>query len=317
MSQVMSALQDSEQSRQAMLAPYQNISNGRNDEDEPRFKLSYLLMLGVLPVVVVAGYLGLEAYRANEVRLISEQHSAVNAAAIQVDTPIRLQTQSQAQEQGHNAAKAVSTSVEKKAEFKLLSYPTYSQLEPVPLLVDVESLGDDTSFTSEIAPVTDSKSAEPSDEMLTKLDLLAAPEPTSSPLKGKQEVPPSMDQSMGLEELDLSSLSPELALKFQSALQATADSGSFNANEKLSNRETIDIDKTGEQYHGRLPALNLQTHMYSSDKKRRWVKINDHEYSEGDWIENQIQLLKIKPQSVVVEFESQLLELPALYEWQG
>lgn len=316
MSQVMSALQDSEQSRQAMLTPYQNLSNGRNEEHGPQLKLSYMLMLGVLPIVAVASYLGLEAYRANEVRLISEQHPIVNAAAIQADTPIRIQAQSQAQEQGQNAVKTVSASVEEKSEFKLLSYPTYSQLEPTPQLVDIESL-DDTSLSSAIVPVADSKSVEPSDEALTKLDRLTAPELTSPPLKENPDAPLSMDQNMGLEELDLSSLSPELALKFQSALQATADSDSFSANEKLFNRETIDIDKTGDQYRGRLPALNLQTHMYSSDSQRRWVKINDHEYSEGDWIENQIQLLKIKPQSVIVEFEEQLLELPALYEWQG
>ena len=96
MSQVMSALQDSEQSRQAMLTPYQNLSNGRNEEHRPQLKLSYMLMLGVLPIVAVASYLGLEAYRANEVRLISEQHPIVSAAAIQADTPIRIQAQSQA-----------------------------------------------------------------------------------------------------------------------------------------------------------------------------------------------------------------------------
>lgn len=316
MSQVMSALQDSEQSRQAMLTPYQNLSNGRNEEHRPQLKLSYMLMLGVLPIVAVASYLGLEAYRANEVRLISEQHPIVSAAAIQADTPIRIQAQSQAKEQGQNAVKTVSALIEGKAEFKLLSYPTYSQLEPTPQLVDIESI-DDTSLSSAIVPVADSKSVEPSDEALTKLDRLTAPEPTSPPFKDNPDAPLSIDQNMGLEELDLSSLSPELALKFQSALQATADSGSFSANEKLFNRETIDIDKTGGQYQGRLPALNLQTHMYSSDSQRRWVKINDHEYSEGDWIENQIQLLKIKPQSVIVEFEDQLLELPALYEWQG
>ncbi|MEZ8105438.1 general secretion pathway protein GspB [Vibrio cortegadensis] len=316
MSQVMSALQDSEQSRQAMLTPYQNLSNGRNEEHRPQLKLSYMLMLGVLPIFAVASYLGLEAYRANGVRLISEQHPIVSAAAIQADTPIRIQAQSQAQEQGQNAVKTVSALIEEKAEFKLLSYPTYSQLEPTPQLVDIESL-DDTSLSSAIVPVADSKSVEPSDEALTKLDRLTAPELTSPPLKENPDAPLSMDQNMGLEELDLSSLSPELALKFQSALQATADSDPFSANEKLFNRETIDIDKTGDQYQGRLPALNLQTHMYSSDRQRRWVKINDHEYSEGDWIENQIQLLKIKPQSVIVEFEDQLLELPALYEWQG
>nr|WP_277868788.1 general secretion pathway protein GspB [Vibrio sp. 10N.286.49.B3] len=63
--------------------------------------------------------------------------------------------------------------------------------------------------------------------------------------------------------------------------------------------------------------MNLQTHMYSSDANRRWVKINGKEYQEGDWIEAELQLLTISAQSVTVEFNQQQIKLPALYDWLG
>ncbi|MEF1227773.1 general secretion pathway protein GspB, partial [Vibrio fortis] len=38
---------------------------------------------------------------------------------------------------------------------------------------------------------------------------------------------------------------------------------------------------------------------------------------QGDWITPEVQLIEVKPQSIVVEFEEQAIEIPALYEWQG
>ena len=57
--------------------------------------------------------------------------------------------------------------------------------------------------------------------------------------------------------------------------------------------------------------------MYSSSAERRWVKINNKEVAQGDWITPEVQLIEVKPQSIVVEFEEQAIEIPALYEWQG
>nr|WP_238787010.1 general secretion pathway protein GspB [Vibrio vulnificus] len=57
--------------------------------------------------------------------------------------------------------------------------------------------------------------------------------------------------------------------------------------------------------------------MYSSDPKRRWLKINGAEFHQGEWIDNQIQLVEISAQSVIVEFQGEQIEIPALYEWKG
>nr|WP_226975429.1 general secretion pathway protein GspB [Vibrio navarrensis] len=71
------------------------------------------------------------------------------------------------------------------------------------------------------------------------------------------------------------------------------------------------------RWRGRLPALNLQSHIYSNDSQRRWLKINGAEYRQGDWIEQQVKLVEILPQSVVVEFDGEKIAIPALYEWKG
>ncbi|WED23317.1 general secretion pathway protein GspB [Vibrio sp. JC009] len=57
--------------------------------------------------------------------------------------------------------------------------------------------------------------------------------------------------------------------------------------------------------------------MYASDSKRRWVKINDKELSEGEWLDTSIQLISISPRNIVIAFNGQQVEIPALYEWEG
>ncbi|MDF2153278.1 general secretion pathway protein GspB [Vibrio sp. CAU 1672] len=118
----------------------------------------------------------------------------------------------------------------------------------------------------------------------------------------------SDEVDLSLDELDLSSLAPELARKVENALAATSDNAPAAMN---------DLERDSYHWQGRLPALNLQTHMYTSDSKRRWVKINNVEYHQGDVIEGVVVLQEIQPQAVVVEFEGERIRIPALYEWQG
>ncbi|WP_375751416.1 general secretion pathway protein GspB [Vibrio sp. HN007] len=127
-------------------------------------------------------------------------------------------------------------------------------------------------------------------------------------------------KELTLDELDLSELSPELAKLVQGAL----DESDSTATEAGTKSEPIAVttqpDKLAEsrgKYEGRLPPLDLQTHMYATDSKRRWVKINGRELNEGDWLDNDIQLISITPRIIVIEFAGQPIEIPALFEWKG
>jgi general secretion pathway protein B len=117
-----------------------------------------------------------------------------------------------------------------------------------------------------------------------------------------------------LGSLDLSELSPELAQRVQSALNGNEASTSVDEEEQQTKIVLLDNES---KYRGRLPALNLQTHMFSSNELNRWVKINDTEFHEGDWISESLQLITITPRVITVGFEGEIIEIPALYEWGG
>ncbi|MDC5807733.1 general secretion pathway protein GspB [Vibrio europaeus] len=115
-----------------------------------------------------------------------------------------------------------------------------------------------------------------------------------------------------LSGLDLSQLSPELAQRFESALSSNAKPESNRQNSEASN-----LSQQAERWYGKLPALNFQTHVYSSKPSKRWVKINGVEYNQGDWVSDNIELVAIEQQSCLIRFNGELIEVPALYDWQG
>lgn len=64
-----------------------------------------------------------------------------------------------------------------------------------------------------------------------------------------------------------------------------------------------------------LPRLSFSTHMYVSEPSERWVKVNNIELREGDWIEDDLQITEIKPQQVVLNFRGREFTMRALAEW--
>ncbi|WP_286295551.1 general secretion pathway protein GspB [Vibrio apostichopi] len=122
-----------------------------------------------------------------------------------------------------------------------------------------------------------------------------------------------------LQGLDLTELPPDLALKLESIMEDQQSAPEPMDSRPATSMESpvIELESHGSSLFGVLPKLDLQTHMYSSSETKRWVKVNGHEVAQGDWIGQDIQLLEIKPQSVIIEFNQQKIEIPALYEWKG
>ncbi|WP_373958756.1 general secretion pathway protein GspB [Vibrio gigantis] len=128
---------------------------------------------------------------------------------------------------------------------------------------------------------------------------------------------PQSDSDL-LQGLDLSELPPDLALKLESIMgeqQSTPEP--MDSRPAGQGSQVIELETHINSLSGVLPKLDLQTHMYSSSETKRWVKVNGQEVAQGDWIGQDIQLLEIKPQSVIIEFNQQKIEIPALYEWKG
>lgn len=175
--------------------------------------------------------------------------------------------------------------------FEVLDYPDVSQLAQLPReWPSAELSGDMGSYM-------------PSEEYVR------SNQGTSSPVAQNQASDDDLDFT--LDDIDLSSLSPDLAMKVENAL---SKSGSATSQRST---PVNDLEGNAQQWQGRLPALNLQTHMYASDSQRRWVKINNVEYHQGDVVDGQVTLKEIQPQAVIVEFEGEQIRIPALYEWEG
>ncbi|MDB1122958.1 general secretion pathway protein GspB [Vibrio algarum] len=120
-----------------------------------------------------------------------------------------------------------------------------------------------------------------------------------------------------LDTLDLSGLSSELAERVQDALDGEGSTQPQQTQYSSDEVETIELVNYEYVFRGKLPAMNLQTHMYASNEQSRWVKINGVERHEGDWVNDSVQVLTITPRFITVGFEGDVIEIPALYEWEG
>lgn len=124
----------------------------------------------------------------------------------------------------------------------------------------------------------------------------------------EEKVATSTENDTLLEDLDLSGLPPELALRVESALENRDDFNQSNSS---------DLALNAREWQGKLPPLNFQTHVYSSNPNKRWVKVNGTEYREGEWINDNIQLQHIDSQHSIISFNGNEIQVPALYDWQG
>lgn len=164
------------------------------------------------------------------------------------------------------------------------------------------------AFTSERAPefATLSSTYRPQDPVTDLYQTDSESLPVENAVSTKSQ--PNDDLLKGL---DLSALSPELAQRFESALSSQPNQT------KERSSDVSNLAQDAQQWYGKLPALNFQTHVYSSKESKRWVKINGTEYGQGDWINDDLQLVAIEQQSCLVRFKGEEIEIPALYDWQG
>ncbi|GAM76950.1 general secretion pathway protein B [Vibrio ishigakensis] len=135
------------------------------------------------------------------------------------------------------------------------------------------------------------------------------PEPVTAPHTQSPE--------WNLSQLDLSGLSPELASQVSSILKESPTTPEELSEQEKQDQSIKDLETHSGEYHGKLPPLNLQTHMYASNPTHRWVKINGQELQEGSATDSGVKLMQIAPRYVVIEYQGEKLKLPALYDWAG
>lgn len=135
-----------------------------------------------------------------------------------------------------------------------------------------------------------------------------------------------------LDSLDLSDLSPDIAVKLKSAIVATdgeqyqdsevdrsnADRNAIKPHStvtKTPKSNVIPIGLLPNTVQRLLPKMNFNQHIYSSTPTKRWVKVNGHERHQGDIIAPGVKLVKIESRDVILTFDGYEISMPALSEW--
>ncbi|WP_269517518.1 general secretion pathway protein GspB [Alteromonas sp. BMJM2] len=114
-------------------------------------------------------------------------------------------------------------------------------------------------------------------------------------------------------------VSPELMARFNAAVEALDDKSPSSAREpetKVTVRDdTLRVDQLPVRLLTRLPTMNFSAHMYASQPRDRWVRVNGRQLSEGDWIADKVQIVNIEAQRVVLAFEDEIFTMAALTDW--
>lgn len=280
------------------------ISNKRGSS------LAMGLLLILVPSLLVGGVLAYQSY--------NQQQNSASQAALVILPESKPQSDLESQIAGADIANvdAVSVDAEDEVLFAVRPAPASQPLKALPRQEVYAQIGSESTNVAggAIVPVASSESSARTSEE-SELSL------------AQQEVQPGVSNentalqsdSDLLQGLDLSELPPDLALKLESMMgeQQSAPEPMDSRPAGQVGSQVIELETHTNSLSGVLPKLDLQTHMYSSSETKRWVKVNGQEVAQGDWIGRDIQLLEIKPQSVIIEFNQQKIEIPALYEWKG
>ncbi|EAQ51602.1 MULTISPECIES: general secretion pathway protein GspB [Vibrio] len=306
MSRIMHELKQSSNNKPSFKG-YQNHhvpSSARGISNKRGSSLTMGLILVLVPSLLVGGVLAYQSHNQQQ-----QQGSA---------SPVALpESKLQSDLEPHIASvDAVSVDADDEALFSVRSAPVSQLLKALPRQEIHAKMGTDIGNIA-----SDSKAilanVDTSNQAATNLEPLSI-EPSVQPGTNNDNATLQSDRDL-LKGLDLTELSPDLALKLESMMGEQSVSSEPMDSRPVGNMDSqvIDLETHGNRLSGVLPKLDLQTHMYSSSETKRWVKVNGHEVAQGEWIERGIQLLEIKPQSVIIEFNQQKIEIPALYEWKG
>lgn len=111
-------------------------------------------------------------------------------------------------------------------------------------------------------------------------------------------------------------ISPELVEKFQQAvseLETEPQEPQPAAPQPV--RDVVRVDQLPAWALAEIPSLSFSAHMYASEPADRWVRVNNMELGEGDWINDNLRIVRIESQHVILAFKGQEFSMRALTDW--
>ncbi|MFT6269565.1 MAG: general secretion pathway protein B [Alphaproteobacteria bacterium] len=113
-------------------------------------------------------------------------------------------------------------------------------------------------------------------------------------------------------------LNPNLLRRIQAAAQ-DVDSQSSEPKPELVKvtdlNELPRIDQLSPAILTQMPAMSFSAHMYASNPRDRWVRVNSKRLGEGDVIANNVILRRIESEKVVLDYKGTEFTMNALSDW--
>jgi general secretion pathway protein B len=112
-------------------------------------------------------------------------------------------------------------------------------------------------------------------------------------------------------------ISADVLARFRKAITEVEDLPVTPATiENRSSSEDVPrIDQLPAWVMTRLPSMAFSAHMYASIETERWVRVNGTRMVEGDIINGLIEIVRIEPQHVILNYSGQTFSMAALTDW--
>ena len=112
-------------------------------------------------------------------------------------------------------------------------------------------------------------------------------------------------------------ISADVLARFRKAMNEVEDLPVTAAPvETISSSEDVPrIDQLPAWVMNRLPSMAFSAHMYASIDSERWVRVNGTRMVEGDKIDGIIEIIRIEPQHVILNYSGQTFSMAALTDW--
>ena len=123
-------------------------------------------------------------------------------------------------------------------------------------------------------------------------------------------------------EQEVDTISPEMKHRFALAVSMT-DSENENLSDQVDNdglksADGSDIHDMSSEFQEHVPAIEYQSHVYSSVKTDSWIKLNGKKLKKGDFDRSgKIEVVDIEPQKTIFRLGAQSFSLEALTDWKG
>jgi general secretion pathway protein B len=114
----------------------------------------------------------------------------------------------------------------------------------------------------------------------------------------------------------INDVSDELQRRFALAVEQESDRGNNDYTNDQPQLVAADIESLPATFQFKVPVMSYDSHMYSTDSKDRWIRINGVDLRVGEYI-GDIELVDILPQQSVFRLGKQSFTLQSLKDWKG